>query len=320
MRPAGERSWRCTRPQGPYGSARFPRPPHAHLRRISCCSALSRCTLARSSRSTATGSSARRVGAPSANPCPSHQKRPEEESDAARSRRVVRRRGFVRPRILAPRHRSRSLDHQPRILRLSGYPTELGQSSLEDFLVPVLGGLFLDDRDANNLLTKLWTWQHGDIGRTPGFDGSLERALASIEARAILMPGEKDLYFPPEDNEWEARHMPSAELRVIPQRVGATSREAAPIRSTPDLSTRRSRTCSPAPRRDHPQPRRGRDAGRPGFSAVGPVTMAGLPLPGATLDVTSSWARALVRAPERSSWRFEFVLVPVWPGLRRRPC
>jgi hypothetical protein len=52
------------------------------------------------------------------------------------------RRGFVRPRILAPRHRSRSLDHQPRILRLSGYPTELGQSSLEDFLVPVLGGLF----------------------------------------------------------------------------------------------------------------------------------------------------------------------------------
>ena len=70
------------------------------------------------------------------------------------------------------------------------------------------------------MLTELWTWQHGDIGRTPGFDGSLERALASIEARAILMPGEKDLYFPPEDNEWEARHMPSAELRVIPQRVG----------------------------------------------------------------------------------------------------
>ncbi len=62
----------------------------------------------------------------------------------------------------------------------------------------------------------LWTWQHGDIGRTPGFDGSLEKALASIEARAIVMPAEKDLYFPPEDNAYEVRHLRSAELRVIP--------------------------------------------------------------------------------------------------------
>jgi homoserine O-acetyltransferase/O-succinyltransferase len=62
----------------------------------------------------------------------------------------------------------------------------------------------------------LWTWQHGDIGRSPGFDGSVEQALAAIEARAIVMPAEKDLYFPPEDNAYEVRHMPNAELRVIP--------------------------------------------------------------------------------------------------------
>ena len=30
------------------------------------------------------------------------------------------------------------------------------------------------------------------------------------------MPGERDLYFPPEDNEYEVKHMPNAELRVIP--------------------------------------------------------------------------------------------------------
>jgi homoserine O-acetyltransferase/O-succinyltransferase len=30
------------------------------------------------------------------------------------------------------------------------------------------------------------------------------------------MPAEKDLYFPPEDNAYEVRHMPNAELRVIP--------------------------------------------------------------------------------------------------------
>jgi homoserine O-acetyltransferase/O-succinyltransferase len=92
----------------------------------------------------------------------------------------------------------------------------LGHSSLEDFLVAFWEGFFLDGRDANNLLTMLRTWQHGDIGRTPGFDGSLENALGAIEARAIVMPAEKDLYFPPEDNEYEVRHMGSAELRVIP--------------------------------------------------------------------------------------------------------
>jgi homoserine O-acetyltransferase len=94
--------------------------------------------------------------------------------------------------------------------------TEIGYTSLEDFLVEFWEGFFLDERDANNLLTMLWTWQHGDIGATPGFDGSFEQALASIQAKAIVMPAEKDLYFPPEDNAYEVRHLPDAELRVIP--------------------------------------------------------------------------------------------------------
>ncbi len=93
---------------------------------------------------------------------------------------------------------------------------QLGYSSLEDFLVGFWEGFFLDERDANNLLTMLWTWQHGDVGATPGFDGDLERALGSITARAIVMPAEKDLYFPPEDEAYEVSHMPNAELRVIP--------------------------------------------------------------------------------------------------------
>ena len=58
---------------------------------------------------------------------------------------------------------------------------ELGYSSLEDFLVGFWEGFFLDRRDPNNLLTMLDTWGHGDIGATPGFDGSLEKALASIK-------------------------------------------------------------------------------------------------------------------------------------------
>lgn len=93
---------------------------------------------------------------------------------------------------------------------------QLGYTSLEDFLVSFWEGFFLDERDANNLLTMLWTWQHADIGLTEGFEGDTERALRSIKARAIVMPAEKDLYFPPEDNAWEVEHMSNAELRVIP--------------------------------------------------------------------------------------------------------
>jgi homoserine O-acetyltransferase len=43
----------------------------------------------------------------------------------------------------------------------------LGFSSLEDFLVGFWEGFFLDDRDANNLLTMLWTWRNGDIKARP---------------------------------------------------------------------------------------------------------------------------------------------------------
>ena len=66
---------------------------------------------------------------------------------------------------------------------------QLGFSSLEDFLVGFWEGFFLDRRDANNLLTMLWTWQNGDISMTPRFDGNYEKALASIQAKAIVMPG-----------------------------------------------------------------------------------------------------------------------------------
>lgn len=92
---------------------------------------------------------------------------------------------------------------------------QMDYSSLEDFLVAFWEGFFLR-KDANNLLAMLWTWQNGNIGNTPGFDGNFERALAAIKAEAIVMPGETDLYFPPEDNEYEVEHMPNAEFRAIP--------------------------------------------------------------------------------------------------------
>ena len=67
--------------------------------------------------------------------------------------------------------------------------------------------------DANNLLAKLWAWQAGDISANPLYRGDFPKALAAITAKAILIPCTTDLYFPPEDNEIEARQMPNAELR-----------------------------------------------------------------------------------------------------------
>ncbi|WP_306031278.1 alpha/beta fold hydrolase [Stappia sp. MMSF_3263] len=90
----------------------------------------------------------------------------------------------------------------------------LGFSSLEDFLVAFWEGFFLP-KDANNLLTMLWTWQNGDISDNPLYNGDFRAALAAIKAKAFVMPGRTDLYFPPEDSAFEVANMPNAELVPI---------------------------------------------------------------------------------------------------------
>lgn len=90
----------------------------------------------------------------------------------------------------------------------------MGYSSLEDFLVGFWEGLFLA-KDANNLLAMLWTWQNGDISANEIYGGDYAKALSSITAKAYVMPGRTDLYFPPEDSEIEVSHMPDARLVVF---------------------------------------------------------------------------------------------------------
>jgi homoserine O-acetyltransferase len=91
----------------------------------------------------------------------------------------------------------------------------LGFSSLEDFLVAFWEGLFLP-KDANNLLTMAWTWQHGDISDNTLYNGDYKKALGAIKAKAYVMPGQTDLYFPTADSEIEVANMPNAELIPIP--------------------------------------------------------------------------------------------------------
>ena len=68
--------------------------------------------------------------------------------------------------------------------------------------------------DANDLLCKLSSWQHGDISRQPPYHGDFIKALSAINARTIIIACDNDLYFRPEDNAFEASHIPNSELRI----------------------------------------------------------------------------------------------------------
>ena len=51
---------------------------------------------------------------------------------------------------------------------------------------------------------------------TPGFNEDHEKALASIKAKTLVMPAERDLYFPVADEDYEVKHIRNAQLKVIP--------------------------------------------------------------------------------------------------------
>ena len=89
---------------------------------------------------------------------------------------------------------------------------ELGFKNVEELLIDWEND-HINNWDANNLLTKLLTWQKNDISTGPIYNNNFTEALNRIKARAILMPCSHDLYFPPEDNEFEVKHMQNAELR-----------------------------------------------------------------------------------------------------------
>lgn len=71
------------------------------------------------------------------------------------------------------------------------------------------------DWDANDLLCKLWTWQQSDISKQEPYNGNFTAALQAIEAKTIVIVCDNDLYFRPEDNELEIKHIKNGELRVF---------------------------------------------------------------------------------------------------------
>ena len=109
---------------------------------------------------------------------------------------------------------------------------QAGAASLEDFLVMQEGRRL--QRDANDLLAMLWSWQTADISANPIYHGVFSQALAGIKAKAIVMPSQSDLYFPPQDNVDEVRHMPNAECRPIPSIWGHMA--GSPGANAPDTA------------------------------------------------------------------------------------
>jgi homoserine O-acetyltransferase len=91
---------------------------------------------------------------------------------------------------------------------------ETGADSIEEAMKA--NDAYILGLDANNLLWQAVTWQNHDVADTPGFDGDFEAALASIQAKVLLMPSATDLYFPAADAEREQKLIPGAELSVIP--------------------------------------------------------------------------------------------------------
>ena len=74
--------------------------------------------------------------------------------------------------------------------------------------------------DANNLLSKLKTWQLNDISIGPIYKNNYIKALKSIRAKTILMPCNQDLYFRTEDNKFENRFISHSSLRSVDSPFG----------------------------------------------------------------------------------------------------
>jgi homoserine O-acetyltransferase len=86
---------------------------------------------------------------------------------------------------------------------------------------------FITGADANDLILQMHTWEHHDVGTTPGFGGDVEKALRSIKVPFLYMPSETDLYFPIGDARYEAAFIPSVTLAPIPSLWGHTAGAAS---------------------------------------------------------------------------------------------
>ena len=92
---------------------------------------------------------------------------------------------------------------------------QLGYESLDDYLWRGWE-MGYRKRDPHNLLAMLDTWLRCDISNNSTHAGDIDRSLASICAKTLVMPSQTDLYFTPEDCAAEAAKIPNAKYLPIP--------------------------------------------------------------------------------------------------------
>jgi homoserine acetyltransferase len=127
-----------------------------------------------------------------------------------------------------------------------------GAADIESFMVDFWEAWALS-KDPENLLTMLHTWQSGDVSKQEPYNGDFEKAMAGIKARTLVLPCKTDLYFPPEDSEYEVANMSSGvgTLDMFPSDWGHWA--GAPPGNAEDaawLDKQLAKIFSEAPKRD----------------------------------------------------------------------
>jgi hypothetical protein len=86
------------------------------------------------------------------------------------------------------------------------YESALGFKDLEDFMLNFWEAWALS-KDPENMLVMAHTWQAADCAAQEPYGGDFDKAMKGIKAKALVMPSQTDLYFPPEDSEIEVKGM-----------------------------------------------------------------------------------------------------------------
>ena len=81
-----------------------------------------------------------------------------------------------------------------------------GYKTLEEFMVG-FWETWSCSKDPENMLCMAQTWAAADCSKQEPYNGDFEKAMGSIKAKTLVIPCKTDLYFPPEDSEYEVQNM-----------------------------------------------------------------------------------------------------------------
>jgi homoserine O-acetyltransferase len=94
-----------------------------------------------------------------------------------------------------------------------GLYSEAGASTPAEFIAGATG--LFETWTPADFHAQVRTWMSADVSDNDIFKGDFDAALEAIQAPALIMLCDTDMYFRVADNEAEVAKMPNAELRVI---------------------------------------------------------------------------------------------------------